>query len=144
MTYSNNSEYLEYDGNWRENFKDGNGTLLYRNRTMDVGSLLRWNLSLAIGEKYCGSFVNDSFEGNGTYTYFDGSFYRGEWSHNKYHGNGMLRNRSKYEVQFGQFSNGEHNGLVLTYITSWSHEGYYKDGLRDGIEIYNSRYNYSE
>ena len=55
MTYSNLSEFSEYDGNWLEDFQEGNGTLLYRNGTKYIGSFLRstkhgiGNLTLADG-----------------------------------------------------------------------------------------------
>jgi hypothetical protein len=38
MTYSNLSEYSEYDGNWREDSQQGNGMLLYRNGTKNFGT----------------------------------------------------------------------------------------------------------
>jgi hypothetical protein len=41
MSYSKKSEYLEYDGNWQEDFQHGNGTLLYKNGARYVGSFLR-------------------------------------------------------------------------------------------------------
>jgi len=75
MTFSNLSEYSEYDGNWREDFQHGNGNLLYRNGTRYLGSFLRsakhgiGTLTVANGEIYVGGFVNDNIEGNGTYTY---------------------------------------------------------------------------
>ena len=41
------------------------------------------------------------------------------------------------EVQLGQFRNGVEHGLMMTYSKYHYTEGYYKDGLKDGIGWHN-------
>ena len=47
----------------------------------------------------------------------------------------MRRGSKPAYVFFGQFINGEVNGLLLSYRRDASYEGYFKDGLEDGMGI---------
>ena len=47
----------------------------------------------------------------------------------------MRRGSNPAYVFFGKFINGEVNGLLLSYRRAASYEGYFKDGVEDGMGI---------
>ena len=55
-------KYKYYIGEWKDNLRNGKGTLCYKD-----------------GLKYQGDFINNKFEGKGKYIYEDGNYYIGEW-----------------------------------------------------------------
>ena len=57
-----------YDGEWKDNSKDGQGTMKYHN-----------------GDVYEGEFINDKMHGKGTYEYAAGNIFKsiGEWKEGK-------------------------------------------------------------
>lgn len=61
------------------------------------------------GARYAGEWVNDRYEGRGTYTYRDGTKYVGEFRQNRRNGQG-----------------------TLTYPDGATYTGSYKDDLRSG------------
>jgi hypothetical protein len=61
-----------YDGEWRDDQPNGQGTLTYLN-----------------GQKYVGQWKDDQRCGRGTETYGDGSRYEGEFMHDLYNGYGI-------------------------------------------------------
>ncbi len=75
--YSDGSKYV---GEWRDGKKDGNGIYYYANNS-----------------KYIGEWKDDKKDGNGTYYYTDGSKYEGEWIDNKRDGEGS------YSSQYGTY-----------------------------------------
>ena len=54
-----------YVGEFKDGYKNGQGTMTYSN-----------------GDKYVGEFLNDVRHGHGTYTKSDGTEYTGEWANN--------------------------------------------------------------
>ena len=52
MTYTSNSSYNSYTGNWSKDKKNGHGTLTFKS-----------------GTSYTGNFLNDKYHGQGTMTY---------------------------------------------------------------------------
>ena len=69
----------------------------------------------ASGAKYEGEFVNNQFEGYGTYTWPDGASYEGGWTKNQMHGEGKYIDKNKNEWK-GNFHNGCFNN-GHTFIT---------------------------
>mmetsp|Transcript_19230 Transcript_19230/g.32777 ORF Transcript_19230/g.32777 Transcript_19230/m.32777 type:complete len:124 (+) Transcript_19230:2-373(+) len=65
MTYANQDSY---DGEWKEGFRDGTGTLKYHN-----------------GDVYVGEFGKGNMHGKGTYEYATGDILKsiGEWKEGK-------------------------------------------------------------
>ena len=61
----------KYDGNWRDGYKEGKGTMAY-----------------ASGSKYVGAWQNDMKNGEGTMTYASGDKYVGTWKDNLRNGEG--------------------------------------------------------
>jgi len=85
---------LEYNGDWVDDFLDGQGTL-----TIVCGDIYRGSFSksrykgqgcleLANGDIYVGEFDNDLFNGKGAYTYSNGDMYEGDWVNGNAHGKG--------------------------------------------------------
>eukprot|EP00218_Dolichomastix_sp_CCMP3274_P014297 CAMPEP_0170138566 /NCGR_PEP_ID=MMETSP0033_2-20121228/5017_1 /TAXON_ID=195969 /ORGANISM="Dolichomastix tenuilepis, Strain CCMP3274" /LENGTH=253 /DNA_ID=CAMNT_0010374589 /DNA_START=18 /DNA_END=779 /DNA_ORIENTATION=- len=80
-----------YKGEWKNNIKDGKGTLSFPN-----------------GDKYEGFFANGKRSGQGTYWLYDKAKdnfrvqYHGEWLHGKKHGYGVFYNEKgeRYEGQW--------------------------------------------
>ena len=62
-----------------------------------------------IGSKYVGEFSYDKFEGCGNLTWFDGTFYKGNWKEGNKHGHGVEKYNegSRFE---GDWVNGEKHG----------------------------------
>ena len=80
--------------------------------------------------------VRSMKQGQGKYTFVDGSKYEGNFKDDEGHGKGTLTfvDGSKYE---GEFKNGNRHGKgVFNYIDGSIHEGGYKDGKRHGKGIY--------
>lgn len=60
--YINPEEGVEYEGQWKNGLRHGNGTLKYKN-----------------GAYYQGEWQNGMKNGKGTMVYASGNFYEGEW-----------------------------------------------------------------
>ena len=58
--------WVKYEGDFREDSKEGVGTLFLSN-----------------GDRFTGTFVNDSVHGRGTYFKSNGPIISGEWMYNK-------------------------------------------------------------
>jgi hypothetical protein len=74
--------------------------------------------------------------GQGTYTFSDGSEYHGQWKNSKPHGQGILTylDRSNYE---GQWKNNQRNGQgTYVYPDGSKYVGQFKDNKRHGQGTY--------
>ena len=70
---------ISYEGNFKDNVRDGEGTLLYEN-----------------GVKFIGLFKDNVRDGEGIMTYTNGDTYKGEWKNNEMiNGRGIMLNASK-------------------------------------------------
>jgi hypothetical protein len=78
-------EGYEYEGEWKENHKEGQGTISYVN-----------------GVKYKGEWKKDKPNGQGTMIYENGNKYEGELRNGKPNGQGTMtyKNGSKYEGEW--------------------------------------------
>ena len=90
------------------------------------------------GDKYFGEFKNGTFNGLGTYLFFEenqllrGEKYVGEFKDGKFNGQGTstLANGDKY---VGEFKDGKRNGQgTTTFRNGEKYFGEYKDGKRSG------------
>ncbi len=87
-------------------------------------------------DHYEGDVVNGMREGNGQFTFTDGSFYAGQWKSNKPCGLGLFRYADgKYDV--GMYQNGFLNGYGRAqYSNGDVYEGYFKAGDMSGLGLY--------
>lgn len=103
-----------YDGGYKNNAFNGNGTLTYDN-----------------GDEYVGEFVNGKKDGQGEYTWKDGSHYTGYWADDKMEGQGVYFypvGTDSYKLQ-GEFSNNRPNGRLDYYVEkTTSYETDWKNG----------------
>jgi hypothetical protein len=80
LTYPEDDKFerASYDGEWKEDKKSGNGTMIWKS-----------------GQKYVGAWSNDLYHGHGILTYpkddkFERASFDGEWKENKKSGNGTI------------------------------------------------------
>ena len=84
--------------------------------------------------EYVGEWKNGKFEGNGTYTYEDGTKYMGDWKRGKLQGSGTIIfiDGRKY---VGEFKNSMMNGRgTMTYTNGKVIEGVWEHGVLEQTE----------
>ena len=129
----------KYIGEWKNNKKDGQGTITYDDGDKYVGEFKDETYNgqgtyyyLADnefkGDKYVGEFKDGKFDGQGTYTYADGDKYVGEFSDNKRSGQGTYTFVSGRKGE-GEWKDGKPNGYFIYYNADGSidREGIFKD-----------------
>ena len=85
---------FEYEGEYKDGLRDGQGTLTYADGRMYVGEFKdglrdgQGTYTWANGDHYVGEFKDDNIHGQGTYTWANGNHYVGEWKDGTYHGQG--------------------------------------------------------
>ena len=104
-----------YEGDWKEDKKEGNGIIIYKD-----------------GCKYEGQFKNNKIEGEGKMSWKDGTYYSGEFKNNIFNGKGVLKGNNNH-IYNGYFQNGIYNG-----------EGEFKWINGDIVEIYKGNYLYGK
>merc|ERR1712137_1437368 len=106
-----------YDGEFREDFKEGFGTMQYSN-----------------GDVYVGNWKKNLYHGNGTLTCASGGMlsYEGQWETNLKHGKGVLmyRNESRYEGHFRDDL--PHGHGVYTSRAAVNFDGKWEEGRKHG------------
>ena len=113
------SDLEVYDGDWKEDKRDGKGEIEYKD-----------------GTKYKGDFANNKFNGNGEMKWKDGTYYKGEFFNNTPHGKGYLKGANNH-LYFGNFEKGFYHGEgEFKWINGDSNDiiykGNYKNGKKDG------------
>ena len=112
------SDEETYEGDWKEDKKDGNGIIIYKN-----------------GCKYEGQFKNNKIEGIGKMSWIDGAYYSGEFKNNIFNGKGVLKGNNNH-IYNGYFQNGIYNGegefKWINGDTIESYKGNYLCGKRNG------------
>ncbi len=114
---------ISYEGEWKEDNRTGNGTMI-------------WNT----GEKYVGEWLNNMRHEHGVQTFPENSTkvsYEGEWQEDEISGNGTLiwRNGEKY---VGEFKNGSYHRHGVTIFAEnddlerKSYDGEWKEDERSG------------
>lgn len=122
--YTNKAEGVEYNGEWQNGLRDGEGILMYKNGSIYEG---QW----ALGQK----------SGKGKMTYASGNYYDGEWKNNKRNGEGVMHWKTTNEKYTGHWDDGYQSGFGTHIWLEGSGEnkllrnryvGYWKKGLRHG------------
>ena len=105
-----------YEGYWKEDQKDGDGSVVYKD-----------------GTKYKGKFKNNKFNGKGEMKWIDGTNYCGEFLNNLFNGNGYLKGKNNNTYN-GNFDKGLFNGQGEFKWNSRgeSYKGNYSNGKKDG------------
>lgn len=78
-----------YIGQWRNNRRNGTGVQAFRVQDWKEDKYTENWLSRN-AENFQGTFLNDNFDGEGTYRWPDGVTYTGGWAANKKHGRGYF------------------------------------------------------
>ena len=78
-----------YIGQWRNDRRNGQGLQAFRVSDWQEDKYTEHWLSRNT-EHYQGGFLNDNFDGQGTYRWSDGVSYTGGWAANKKHGRGYF------------------------------------------------------
>jgi hypothetical protein len=107
--------HVTYDGHWSNDKMNGCGKYMMEMSGVSMLPLNEYMLAGvfigASGGTYDGEFVDDTFQGRGTYKWPDGSVYAGQWSHSKMHGKGeyVSYDGVRWEGEFynGLFFNGK-------------------------------------
>ncbi|KAF7836216.1 phosphatidylinositol 4-phosphate 5-kinase 6-like [Senna tora] len=150
-----------YNGQWCDNYPQGNGKYLWADGCMYVGEwrkgrkVGKGKFSWPNGATYEGEFKNEFMEGKGTYSGFSGDTYKGSWVMNLKHGQGIEKYSSGdcYEGEWlkglqdgqgkyqwvngdhyvGQWKNGMFNGNgTMVWSTGNRFDGCWEDGLPKG------------
>jgi hypothetical protein len=113
LTFPENKGF--YEGDWVDNFRQGNGIYVAPNRN-----------------RYEGSFVKGDFHGTGILQFASGDTYQGNWAKGKFEGKGIytFKNGSKYD---GNFQKGTFEGVgTMIYVNGDRYEGAWQKNLRQG------------
>lgn len=78
-----------YIGQWRNDRRNGQGLQAYKVQGWSEDKYTE-NWLATNTENYQGGFLNDNFDGQGTYRWPDGVTYTGGWAANKKHGRGYF------------------------------------------------------
>lgn len=109
---SNKAKEEKYEGEFKDNLFEGNGTYTWGTQKKYVGE---WKKGMMDGEGvftwkdgrvYRGSFKEDKKDGYGELEWSDGRLWKGTWKDDKQEGVGSLRNSSG-EVQTGLWEEGK-------------------------------------
>ncbi len=90
------------------------------------------------GSVYTGQWENDKFNGQGTFTYSDGSVYTGQWENGQRNGQGTFTRLSGAKYQ-GQWENDKFDGQgIYIYRDNSKYIGQWKNNMRNGPGTYTS------
>ena len=145
INYSENSDRVSYDGYWRNDKRDGQGTMIWRNNETYIGQWENDNMNGAgtfhymNGNIYFGQFKNGLKDGHGVLTYttkdeFERVTYQGKWMQGKKTGNGtMISKNSVYE---GEWMNNLQSGKGISRFSDGSiYNGTWLNGEMSGFGI---------
>ena len=107
---------VEFEGNFCGLILTGNGKLINNNT----------------GDIYEGNFDNNYFNGNGLYTFGDGSTYEGEFEFGTKNGKGVYKNKDKLCFD-GEWINNLPNGIGKLHYNEFIVKGVWKNGTN--VEI---------
>ena len=124
---------FEYEGEYKDGLRDGQGTLTYADGRMYVGEFKdglkhgQGTYTWADGGHYVGEFFLDKRHGQGKMIYANGDLYEGEFKYDQRDGQGTYTwaNGAQY---VGEFKDGNFHGQgTLTYSDGTKKEGIWKD-----------------
>jgi hypothetical protein len=112
-----------YNGQWKDNKRDGEGTMVFAN-----------------GDKYDGKWKDDKMNGEGIGIYKSGGEYNGDWKDDKRHGRGKYTYKNGVEYN-GEWKDDKMNGeCTIVFANHDRYEGHWKDDTMNGkgTLIYNN------
>ena len=122
-----------YDGDWKNDIRDGQGTQIYVNGDIYTG---KWKddmkngqgtFTYINGDIYTGFFLDDKKYGRGTFTYSNGDIYTGEFLDDKKYGRGTFT-YSNGDIFTGEFLDNKKNGQgIFTFANEKKVMGIWKD-----------------
>ena len=144
-----------YDGEWKNDIRDAQGTQIYANGDIYSG---KWKddmkngqgtFTYLNGDIYTGEFLDDKKNGRGTFTYSNGDIFNGEFLDNKKNGQGIFtfanskkiigiwKDHKLYaECIEGNCINGQGS---LTYVNGDIHIGTFVDSKKSGVGTFTSK-----
>ena len=142
----------KYEGEWRNNKRDGAGTYNYANGDIYTGEFRNGqghgegtfifgpNSNWA-GDKYVGEFRDFLFHGEGKYIYSNGDIYIGEFKLHEFHGQGNFtfgpKSKNAGENYIGEFRSGKRHGQgEYTYPNGDKYIGEYRQNEKHGQGTY--------
>ena len=138
-----NIKDIIYEGEWRNNQREGYGIEIYKNETIYKGEFhnnkkngigfLQWE----DGSTYEGTFSNNYMNGEGIYYFKEGSYYSGMWEKGEMSGFGVYCFPKK-EVYIGYHKKDEKNGFG---IINWFNKnkifvGFWKNSKQNGHGVF--------
>ena len=147
----------EYEGQFLNGFKNGNGTLRYKNVFIYKGNFKNdlfegkgyinfilqkyeyfgnFNKSMFEGEgelktpngKYIGCFINSQLEGEGIFSWNTHQCYKGQYRQNKKNGNGVYKDKVRDVEIKGIWVDGQPNGITEVLIKKIKYKVLYRKG----------------
>lgn len=147
----------EYEGQFLNGFKNGNGTLRYKNVFIYKGNFKNdlfdgkgyinfilqkyeyfgnFNKSMFEGEgelktpngKYIGCFNKSQLEGEGIFSWNTHQCYKGQYKQNKKNGNGVYKDKVKDVEIKGTWADGQPNGITEVFIKKIKYKVLYRKG----------------
>lgn len=150
-TFKSEEEEIDYEGEWKEGVKDGNGRLKIKNSLYEGRFLrgkkhgkgrIKWMDS---GNYYDGDFKDNIIEGNGYMIWIEeNEKYIGQFKSNTREGIGIQiwyetkgENKILKNRYIGEWTNGNRNGYGLIFYSNGSrYEGYFTDNIKNGYGMF--------
>jgi len=142
------SDSETYEGDWEEDQKNGEGTLIFKDGSKYVGQFRnnqfngKGKIESNDGFYYCGDFLNNQMDGKGYLRGSNGHIYNGDFKNGLFHGEGEFKwiDQSKVEIYKGNYSFGKKDGNgTFTFSDGNIYKGEWKSGNPDGIGIFETQ-----
>lgn len=143
------SDSETYEGNWEDDQKNGEGTLIYKDGSKYKGNFKnnqfngQGKIESNDGFYYSGEFLNNQMDGKGFLKGSNGHIYNGDFKNGLFHGEGEFKwiNQSKVEIYKGSYSFGKKDGIgTFTLSDGNIYKGEWKSGNPDGIGIFETQH----
>jgi len=150
-SYIYKNPYFQFEGQWADGEKHGQGKLMFGDGGFYEGSFLKGEIigqgtrQWADGSNYVGEFDHGDRQGTGTFTSPDGTTYEGSWSRNQYSGEGELTLPSG-DHYVGSFQKHLFNGQGTLECPSQDtiYKGSFEEGKYEGEgELTNMRFQFT-
>ena len=137
-----------YVGNWKDDQKDGEGTLTFGDGTEYIGFFKdgqfngEGKIKCKDGFSYQGNFLNNCMHGKGYLRGKNDHIYEGYFKNGKFHGSGTFKwiNRNSTEYYKGNYICGQKDGKGEFHFSNGHvYNGSWKSGEPDGEGIYETK-----
>jgi len=116
--FDNSEDEIKYEGQWKNNFKEGQGK----------------ELNNKIGSTFIGEFKNDKKNGAGRYIFKNGDEYEGIFTDNQLNGKGSYIWKENNQQLISDWKNNQLNGVgVFLCSNGTKYVGEIKNDINDGI-----------